>query len=84
MTQDTIRLYNPLLHDFEYIWYDEFDLAHQLVLPSLVITTLPNNQGEFMLQHLADEVMNDRGRTKETTEIQLARIKNEILIHDEL
>lgn len=81
---EQIQLYNPLLKDFEYIWYDDHDEAHTLKLPSLVITTLPEAQGKFMEKHLIDEILNVRGRTKEGTDIQLERIKKEVEVKDDL
>ena len=81
---DQIRIYNPLLKDFEYIWYDDHNEAHTLRLPSLVITTLPKSQGEFMLKHLTDEIINTRGNTKKGHDAQAEEIKKEVEVTDDL
>jgi hypothetical protein len=53
-------------------------------MSSLVITTFPEDQGEFMLKHLSDEVLNVRGRTKQGYEYQINEIKKEIEIKDDI
>ena len=79
---EQIQLYNPLLKDFEYPWYDDHNEAHTLRLPSLVITTLPKAQGDFMLKHLIDEIINERGNTKKGHDAQAEEIKKEVLVND--
>jgi hypothetical protein len=56
-----VKIYNPLMEDFEATWFDENDRPHKLVLSSLNITTLPYSQGKFMAKHLTDKVCFERG-----------------------
>ncbi len=56
-----MKLYNPLLRDFEVVWLDEKDKEHTIVLRSMEITTLPYSQGEFMKKHLIDAIVIERG-----------------------
>ena len=79
-----MRLFNPLTSDFSYEWLDDKNKSHLLKLPSLTITELPDDQGTFMLKHLADEVLNIRYTKSLGTDYQLEQIKKEILIQDEI
>jgi len=56
-----VKLYNPLLTDFECEWLNDENLPQKIVLPSLTITTLPYGQGRFAAKHLTDTVCLERG-----------------------
>jgi hypothetical protein len=77
-----MRLYNPLTNDFSYTWFDDNNKGHVLVLPSLVITELPEAQGKFMEKHLIDEIINQREDTKMGYEHQVEKIKKEVEVND--
>lgn len=56
-----IRIYNPLLKDFEFPWLDNHNKEFLISLPSLKTTELSVAQGNFMKKHLGDYIMIDRG-----------------------
>jgi len=74
-----VPLFNPLLTDFSYEWFDDENKPHTLVMRAREITRFPAGLVDFMVKHMTDEVINIRG-IKENVEIDTESIKKEILM----
>lgn len=56
-----VALFNPLSSDFSYEWLDDENKKHTLTMNSREITYFPEPQAKFMMKHLADAIIHQRG-----------------------
>lgn len=77
-TIEVVNVYNPLLDDFAYTWFDDNNSGHVIVLPALQITQLPKIQADFMVKHLIDTLDIKRGGT-EREDLRREKIMKEII-----
>jgi hypothetical protein len=57
---DKKPLYNPLSNEFFYIWYDDDNRPHELIMPPGKVSYFPEKVADFMAKHLADEIIEVR------------------------
>lgn len=77
-TQETLTLYNPSTSDFHWLWYDDANVGHDIVLPSGQATTLPIAQGRVLLQHLVDHLDFQRGGSM-SYDLRRKKIEEEVV-----
>lgn len=58
MNEKKIPLFNPLNSTFAYDWKDDNNEVHTLTMDPISIEYFEASQVDFMVKHLADEVMN--------------------------
>lgn len=61
MSENLVPLFNPLAKSFEFEWKDDNNDVHTLSLDPISITYFTKPQAHFMLKHLTDAVMAERG-----------------------
>ena len=61
MTEKMVGLFNPLSKEFNFEWKDDENQVHTLSLPPVDITYFTPPQARFLLKHLTDAVMAERG-----------------------
>jgi hypothetical protein len=76
---EELKIYNPLLKDFAYTWFDDKNMGHVYVLRSLEITSLPVPIAKFMAKHLTDKIIMERG-IKTNWDDEVENIQKEIFI----
>lgn len=75
-------LFNPLSYDFSYKWLDDYDKSHILTIRSREVVYFDESRFRFMLKHLSDAVLEDRGGPRTNWEDDIAKVKEEITIKD--
>lgn len=74
-------LFNPLSSEFSYEWLDDNNTPHLLVMPPISISYFTKEQAPFMLKHLTDEVMHQRGINPINNAQEVLDLKNELLVN---
>jgi len=60
MNKKKVPLFNPLSHTFTYDWKDDKNEVHTLIMEPISIEYFEPSQVDFIVRHLADEVMNKK------------------------
>ena len=59
------RIFSPASEDLNIEWRDDDNVIHVLVVPRQQISEYPTYQADFLTKHIADVVMNERGKVSD-------------------